>query len=436
MTALAPTFQDKALCMTFDGKKLKQGLTADSGDIDLLGFEDGKSLLEKQADLELEIDRYNIVLRLFSKYDLNDNVNNLTDEEKEQVINDLKLTHKKVSMNLKEAREIKEKKEYARKKFEERGGKDWRNGKFVFVISAIDAFVYELNQYIDNSFNIISDICNCLAYIQNSLGTYVSGHSVDVTSHSRYIPVEKNESPGTRQIKQRTPGWFELRNKAKVTGSVFYNAIGLDGLKKQREHFLKVICGQQETAPSEEALKNMEYGTKNEINATATLIGKILPVYEPQLVYQEEGCITFDENNSPFLVVSPDGSLKDKVAGETKMAVEFKCPVKKIHTEFPVRYYLQCISEIEALDVEQLLYVCWRPDITTAFIVSRDTETFREALTLAREFLNEKFSKRPTKLDTRTKTLKEKIKKIILKVEFLGEFQSIAAGGGECLDNR
>ena len=48
---LAENINKKSACLTFDGKKLKQALTADSGDVDLLGYEHGLSLKEKQEKL-------------------------------------------------------------------------------------------------------------------------------------------------------------------------------------------------------------------------------------------------------------------------------------------------------------------------------------------------------------------------------------------------
>jgi len=42
----------KNLPLTFDGKKLKQSLTETNGDVDILKFEDGISLAEKQENLK------------------------------------------------------------------------------------------------------------------------------------------------------------------------------------------------------------------------------------------------------------------------------------------------------------------------------------------------------------------------------------------------
>ncbi|KAH3797901.1 hypothetical protein DPMN_151491 [Dreissena polymorpha] len=42
----------RSACLTFDGKKIKQGLTKFCGDIDLIGFEDGETLHDKRNRLE------------------------------------------------------------------------------------------------------------------------------------------------------------------------------------------------------------------------------------------------------------------------------------------------------------------------------------------------------------------------------------------------
>ena len=40
----------------------------------------------------------------------------------------------------------------------------------------------------------------------------------------------------THLVKQRSVMWFQLRNEARITGSTIYNGIGLDTLRKQKEH--------------------------------------------------------------------------------------------------------------------------------------------------------------------------------------------------------
>ena len=49
MDSMASALEDKSCCVTFDGKKLKQGLTRTGGEVDILGFEKDVLIQEKQA---------------------------------------------------------------------------------------------------------------------------------------------------------------------------------------------------------------------------------------------------------------------------------------------------------------------------------------------------------------------------------------------------
>ena len=50
-----------------------------------------------------------------------------------------------------------------------------------------------------------------------------------------------------------------------------------------------VYHGKQPPKPPASAISNMQWGTDNEINALATLVGKYLPVYHPEVIYKEDG---------------------------------------------------------------------------------------------------------------------------------------------------
>ena len=52
---LSTNLENKSACLTFDGKKIKQALTQDSGDVDLLGSTKNMSLTDKQFVLEQKL---------------------------------------------------------------------------------------------------------------------------------------------------------------------------------------------------------------------------------------------------------------------------------------------------------------------------------------------------------------------------------------------
>ena len=54
MDTLSNNLACKSACVTFDGKKVKQGSTENSVDVDLLGFENGTTLEDRRKKLEEE----------------------------------------------------------------------------------------------------------------------------------------------------------------------------------------------------------------------------------------------------------------------------------------------------------------------------------------------------------------------------------------------
>ena len=419
---ISPSLESKSACLTFDGKKLKQGLTSTSGDVNILGFEDGPSLDERLSALKVELDKETAIIS--NLVDCVDDTKQLPEASKSQLKQDFDRICIKLSKNVQEIREVKRKKEYAKEKFIERGGSDWRHGTFVYVISAIHAYLFDINCYLTRAGEVMETINRWNAYLQNSERMYAQDNVVKLQIQSNYIPLPDvtTETENTRYIKQRTEQWLNIRKEAKVSGSTIYGALGLDGLKAQKQHFDKVICGFADPSPTQEAMKAMQYGTDNEINAVSTLVGRIMPVVAPDLCYHEEGCYRLDDNS--FMIVSPDGSLR-KDDDSCVMGVEFKCPTIKVHTEVPVRYYLQCLAEMEVLDCDQLLFVSWRPDITTVFLILRNSTLFRDAYEVAKLIYGDTNPKRPTKLLESSKRLKEEIKICCNRSRFLGEFQLV-----------
>lgn len=155
----------------------------------------------------------------------------------------------------------KRKKEYARQKFIKRSGPDWRHGQYTYVISAISVFLYDTNNFLESHKGIL-DAIYCIVSIFNGSEMYRRGSSVILSNHPAYHELhEDEETSDPRRKKQRTESWLDLRKQALI-GSTLYTATGLDGLKKQKEYFDKVICKVEEEK-SNQVNKNMEYGTNN-----------------------------------------------------------------------------------------------------------------------------------------------------------------------------
>ena len=108
----------------------------------------------------------------------------------------------------------------------------------------------------------------------------------------------------------------------------------------------------------------MEYGTANEQNAVATIVGKILPVIHPNVTFFEVGCYVLHDGGNPFMVVNPDGAGQNDVNAKSSFAFEIKCPVPgklfttNQHYTIPQYYIPQLLAEMKALNSDKLYYVC------------------------------------------------------------------------------
>ena len=117
----------------------------------------------------------------------------------------------------------------------------------------------------------------------------------------------------------------QFREDSLVTGSTINKAIGLDGLKKQKEYFAERFGERSTPEISEDLQRKFDYGTENEINAVATFVSTFLPAFLPDGCFYEEGCYPERKNGDILLTVSPDGSVR-KGENETVCGVEIKCP--------------------------------------------------------------------------------------------------------------
>jgi hypothetical protein len=92
------------------------------------------------------------------------------------------------------------------------------------------------------------------------------------------------------------------------SGSSANNALGLSTLVAQQKHFNKAILKLKEKEMISEDLKlKFAHGTSNEINAMATLLSKVMPVYQPQNKLYEVGSYVEMHNEQLFFISSPDG---------------------------------------------------------------------------------------------------------------------------------
>ena len=72
--------------------------------------------------------------------------------------------------------------------------------------------------------------------------------------------------------------------------------MGLGSLKEQKEHFKRVFVNKTGKIFTDEVKQRLEHGKKHEIDAMASFVGKVMPVYLPNSNYKETGsCVVLKD---------------------------------------------------------------------------------------------------------------------------------------------
>ena len=203
-----------------------------------------------------------------------------------------------VSKRLKECKELALRQKLGLEKFKTMDGERWKESKYVYVISALQASIFQIRDLIRDALRVITDLFHSLAYMSKSICDYAIDRPVDQSYLHVLNPMY--ESHGSvvdpRYIKQRTDLWHAIRGEVKVFGSTLYSAIGLRGLKEQKNHNIQFIQDLHIDI-AEEVRERMIHGTKHENDAIATIVAQVLPVYFPNKVFVEEGCYVIPGDN-------------------------------------------------------------------------------------------------------------------------------------------
>jgi hypothetical protein len=166
----------------------------------------------------------------------------------------------------------------ALEQFKQRGSKegkqDWRTSKFVYAISAMQTYVFQLNDCIRDTLHCVDLHGSVIAALHGVPHLYTETKVILLGEQKNYVCLNGQalaENSDSRYVKQRTDRWHEIRKTAKVTGSTANAAVGLDTLKRQKEHFYHVICKVEKPHPDVLASERMKHGSDNEINAWLSL---------------------------------------------------------------------------------------------------------------------------------------------------------------------
>lgn len=248
-----------------------------------------------------------------------------------------------LSERLKDLQQMRVSKQTTLAKFKDIAGSNWKTSSLCNVISTISTHIYDLDACVKRTLNTVDGIIQVCAEM-NACLEFCCESILDLSVQTNYRHLKGEDHifshDQLRLMKQMSPQWHELRKSAVTTGSTLFTALGLETLKKQQEHYDFVRFEKAKSEPTARIKERMEHGQRNEINAVATLVGKVFPCFYPSYTFSEEGCVKYTLDES-YIIVSPDGSRLNSATRQTEIAVEIKCPFPEMQDPTSLLYTIK-----------------------------------------------------------------------------------------------
>ena len=373
------------LCV--DGKKINP---CSSGEVDLWGFESEPTYENKQkrlneernflADMQKEMEKLIELSHM--------NFSDLTYESQVALAQKSRKAISIISERIKDLRHLKLSKEIVLKKLQSKIEVNWKNSQYAMVISSIRTALIQIEICIDDFLKCNERLCQHAAQIDNAVKYLRSSKEVNIQTQGNLVCLANSETDEDLQphlVKQRSERWLHIRKTFVVTGSTIHKAIGLDTLKKQREH-LDVASGKKDPPENSADLQAMfDYGTANEVTAVATFVSTVLPSFCPEGMFYEEGCYIEEKDGKSLLVVSPDGSIRHcDDPSNVLFGIEIKCPVPDktyttpVHYTIPRYYIPQILSEMNALKANRLFFLSYSKESMTVHLAEFDEDLWSD----------------------------------------------------------
>ena len=411
--------------LSFDGKLIAPGCKGDStGDSNLWGKEGPPNL--KQS--------VNILNRtLNAAKDVAVDMNNTSSSE--HFFNCKSLVNV-CSRQIKKLRGKMMSSFYSRKKLVEKCGDSaellYKNRK---KMSSLNQNTAECESVVRRLLEVNLKITSVMAFLNNNGDVHIGNMSRHINLSERgncfqLLPPEivmqstDLDNPQNMQfIKQCSDKWFALRKCYRVTGSTINSAIGLDTLQKQKDHHYEHVRGRKPPPVPPDLQKKFDHGTRNEVNATATLLSTVVPAYLPACYafYKVGPTFINAEDRDNLLEVSADGLLqcsfgKDcpnyHIHGDRRILVEMKSPVPQeniaetIFYEVPSRYIAQVQAQLKAYMCNELWFVCSIAISATVIVVHFDEKLWTSIWDIIVDLYMPEKPKIPTRLHPNIKQLR------------------------------
>ena len=146
--------------------------------------------------------------------------------------------------------------------------------KYKKSIDDTKASIYTLRNWIQDALQLNRNICYIMSEINKTNDLYICTDRIDLNDQGNvkilldpeFIQHKIDLDVHTHVVKQRSDKWFKLRKEARVTGSTMYRSLGLDTLKKQKEHYDEFVSKKTQQKFPEDVQKKLDYGKENEVS--------------------------------------------------------------------------------------------------------------------------------------------------------------------------
>ena len=434
--------------VSIDGKKLAYGFGSKLGDEDLDGHEEIPTLAERKETFTKEKEMIANLSKTLTELSVTrEQISSLDDTTRNSLKKDLSIISI-LSSIVQELREMVSKKKKSLDAIMQKVDEDWKSSCLAGSISYLHTKIIHSSACVRSILECIDEFGFILSCVNKTEHQYVKGfetpvyldHQSNFSCMSTYtdgVYSLMNLKERSCHVKQHTKQWHELRDGAVVTGSSWYDVIGLTNLKKQKQHYERVVHKKKEIV-SNELQELYDYGSSNEINGIATLVGKVIPVFYPHLTYREDGCevMPIAAGSDNYAVSSGDGSGID-TSGQVEVAFEIKCPKPgKTHTtdvfyKLPHYYSIQVLAEMKSKACNEYMVICYNPKSATVMQGNFDDEAWSE-ISSATQKPYAFNAVKPTKLPSDIHDLRQKLKVFAKESNFLAEFPSLRGVACHC----
>ncbi len=351
-----------SMVLSFDGKKLAQGLNEEFGDEDLWGYETPNLKESKQRFLK-EMDEISILEK------------DIKDSNIQAVSNKIITTVSNLTLRVKELRELSAKQNKHLKSMLLKAGDQYKETKYAYGISKTKA---QLSQ-------IDSCIIQLLKCIFSAL-YLIRGENVALDNYLELPYIQQSHIVVPQLVKPHTREWEALVTESVISGKgvTIHDAIGLGGLKRQREFKQSMNAISKPLSPSTQV--SMEHGI-------ATFCNIVLPSMFPDFSFIDGGCYLQMHDTKPVVLYSPAGALygnseynafKADIYKPDQSELPLPTPVIGVEIKvlegfplnysFPVNEAAYTLCEMAAMGVDSLLYLTVYSNTMTVHFIQNSLE--------------------------------------------------------------